>query len=121
MACLVFKHEFLATLKARPTDDSSAAVVVGVSESWEEGGGKGCREGLYRTSCPVGKFGKFSKSGLSRNRTFSLPDTGLLTLLKIEKKIQEKKKIKIEFIFIFFIYFSHQICVQGPYLMRVNN
>ena len=37
MACLVFKHEFLATLKARPTDDSSAAVVVGVSELGGEG------------------------------------------------------------------------------------
>ena len=37
MACLVFKHEFLATLKARPTDDSSAAVVVGVLESWGVG------------------------------------------------------------------------------------
>ena len=108
MACLVFKHEFLATLKARPTDDSSAAVVVGVSESWGEGGGKGCRVGLYRTSCPVGKFGKFSKSGLSRNRTFSLPDTGLLTLLKIEKKIQEKKiqNSKLN-LFLFFLFTFH--------------
>ena len=38
--------------------------------------------GLYRTSRPVQKSDKFSKSGLSRNRTFSLPDTGLLTLWK---------------------------------------
>ena len=38
MACLVFKHEFLATLKARPTDDSSAAVVVGASETGLVGG-----------------------------------------------------------------------------------
>ena len=42
--------------------------------------------GLYRTSRPVRKSGKFSKSGLSGNWTFSLPDARLLTLLKIEKK-----------------------------------
>ena len=42
--------------------------------------------GLNRTSRPVGKSGKFSKFGLSGNRTFSLPDARLLTLLKIEKK-----------------------------------
>jgi hypothetical protein len=33
--------------------------------------------GLYRTSGPVRKSGEFSKSGLSRNRTFSFPDAGL--------------------------------------------
>ena len=33
--------------------------------------------GLYRTSRPVRKSGKFSKSGLSGNRTFSFPDAGL--------------------------------------------
>ena len=38
--------------------------------------------GLYRTSCPVRKFSKISKSGLSVNRTFSFLDTGLLTPLK---------------------------------------
>ena len=43
--------------------------------------------GLYRTSRPVRESGKFSKSGLSENRAFSLPDAGLLTLLKKEKKI----------------------------------
>ena len=42
--------------------------------------------GLYRTSRPVRKSGKFSKSGLSRNRTFSFPDARLLTLSKTEKK-----------------------------------
>jgi hypothetical protein len=42
--------------------------------------------GLYRTSGPVRKSGKLTKSGLSGNRTFSFPDAGLLTLLKIEKK-----------------------------------
>ena len=41
--------------------------------------------GLYRISRPVRKSGKFSKSGLSENRTFSFPDAGLS---KIEKKIQ---------------------------------
>jgi hypothetical protein len=34
----------------------------------------GCVVGLYRTSRPVRKSGKFSKSGLSGNWTFSLPD-----------------------------------------------
>ena len=41
---------------------------------------------LYRTSRPVWKSGKFSKSGLSGNRTFSFPHARLLTLLKIGKK-----------------------------------
>ena len=36
--------------------------------------------GLYRTSDLVRKSGKFSKSGLLGNRTFSFPDAGLLTL-----------------------------------------
>ena len=39
--------------------------------------------GLYRTSRLVRNSGKFSKSGLSGNRTFSLLDSGLL---KIEKQ-----------------------------------
>ena len=47
--------------------------------------------GLYRTSRPVRKSGKISNSGLSRNRTFSFPDAGLLTLLKIEKKSKFSK------------------------------
>ena len=38
--------------------------------------------GLYRTSCLVRKSGKLSKSRLSRNRTFSFPDAGLLTIKK---------------------------------------
>jgi hypothetical protein len=60
--------------------------------------------GLYRTSRPVRKSGKFSKSGLSGNRTFSFPDTGLLTLLKIEKKlILFQKKIQ-DFFFCLFIW-----------------
>jgi hypothetical protein len=42
--------------------------------------------GLNRTSYPVRKYGKFSKSGLSGNRTFSFPDTGLLTLKKYIEK-----------------------------------
>ena len=59
MACLVFKHEFLATLKARPTDDSSAAVVAGASESvgrGDRGGGISpppqVLTGLYENSSP---------------------------------------------------------------------
>ena len=36
-----------------------------------------CFLGLYRTSCPVRKSGRFWKSGLSGNRTFSLPDRTL--------------------------------------------
>jgi hypothetical protein len=34
--------------------------------------------GLYRTSRPVRKSGKFSKYGLSGNRTFSFPEEGLI-------------------------------------------
>ena len=45
--------------------------------------------GLNRTSRPVRKSRKFSKSGLSGNRTFSFLDAGLL---KIEKKIKIQKK-----------------------------
>ena len=46
--------------------------------------------GLYQTSRPVWKSGKFLKSGLSENRTFALPDTGLLTILKIEEALLKK-------------------------------
>ena len=42
--------------------------------------------GLYRTSRPVRKSGKFLKSGLSGNRTFFFLDTGFLTLLEMEKQ-----------------------------------
>ena len=61
--------------------------------------------GLYWKSRPVRKSGKFSKSGLSGNRTFSFPDAGLLKLLKIEEKIQ-KKKFQIFFFKFFFVYFQ---------------
>ena len=51
--------------------------------------------GLYQTSCPVRKSREFSKSGLSGNRTFFVPDAGLLTLLKIEKNtVENRKKIQ---------------------------
>ena len=64
--------------------------------------------GLYRRSRPVRKSGKISKSGLSGNRTFYFPDDGLLTLLKIEKRLKkkiknQKKKFKIFFVFFLFI------------------
>ena len=39
--------------------------------------GRNWEVGLYRTSRPVRKSGKFSKSGLSGHRTFSFPDAGL--------------------------------------------
>ena len=58
--------------------------------------------GLYRTSRPVQKSGKFSKSRLLGNWMFSFPDTGLLTFILIEKKLKiffEKKKL------IFFVRF----------------
>ena len=64
--------------------------------------------GLYRTSHLVWKSGKFSKSELSGNLTFYFPDAGLLTLFFFK-------------IFFVVIYFWHQICVQGPYLMRIDN
>ena len=43
--------------------------------------------GLYRKSRLVAKSRELSKSGLSRNRTFSFPDAGLLKLLTIKIKI----------------------------------
>ena len=52
--------------------------------------------GLYRISHPVRKSGKFSKSGLSGNWTFSFPDAGLLTLLKIEKKLKKNFFFKFQ-------------------------
>ena len=42
--------------------------------------------GLYRTSRPVRKSVRLSKSGLSGNRTFAFSDAGLLTFGKKEKK-----------------------------------
>jgi hypothetical protein len=50
--------------------------------------------------------GKFSKSGLSGNQTFSFLDTGLLTILKIEKKSKSKKKIQKKNSRFFFVYLS---------------
>ena len=64
-----------------------------------------CSVGLYRTSHPIWKSGKFSKSGLCKNRTFSFPDAGLLKLLKIEKKI---KTLFSNFFFIFFYFFNEK-------------
>ena len=44
--------------------------------------------------CPVRKSGKFSKSGLTKNRTFSFPDAGLLSLEKMGKKSKKNPKKK---------------------------
>ena len=63
-----------------------------------------CTLGLYRTSRPVWMSGKFLKSGLSGNRTFSFSDAGLLTLLKIEKKMQ-----KIFYQMFFFQFFFQKL------------
>ena len=46
--------------------------------------------GLYRTSSLVGKSVKIIKSWLSRNQTFSFPDTGLLTLIKIKARLNHQ-------------------------------
>ena len=75
---------------------------------------------LYPTSGPIQKSGKFSKSKKSRNRTFSFLDAGLLKLIEIEKNT----KLFFRYFFCLFIWsrnFWHQICVQGPYLMRIDN
>ena len=66
-----------------------------------------CKVGLYQTSRPVRKSVKFSKSRLSRNRTFYFPDAGLLTLFKVEEKENQKKKIHNFFFKIFFCLFSN--------------
>ena len=52
--------------------------------------------GLHRTSRPVRKSGKFSKSGLSENRTLSLPGvvlTGHWTFNALKNR-RKKKKLK---------------------------
>ena len=59
--------------------------------------------GLYRTLRPLRKSGAFSKSGLSRNRTFSFPDAGLLKLLKIKKNKNFKKFFQIFFVCFLFL------------------
>ena len=65
--------------------------------------------GHYLTSRPDRKSVKFSKFGLSGNRTLSLPDTGLLTLLKIEEKIKNFKKKFQKKIFNIFLFTLIQI------------
>ena len=45
-----------------------------------------------------------------------------IIFLKIKKKIKNQKIFKQIFHdFFLFIYFWPQICVQGPYLMRIDN
>ena len=60
--------------------------------------------GLYRTSLPVRKVRKLSKSGPSGNRTFSFLDVRLLNFKKnqkIQKKKSNSKKKKIFCLFTF--------------------
>ena len=85
--------------------------------------------GLYQTSRPVRKSGKFSKSGLSGNQMVSIQDAGLLTLLKIFFQFFFSLKIFLSnffsrlffYLFIWTSNFWHEICVQGPYLTRIDN
>ena len=58
--------------------------------------------GLYRTSLPVRKVQKLSKSGPSRNRTFSFLDVRLLNFKKNQKF---QKKIKFQKKNILFVHF----------------
>ena len=87
MACLVFKHEFLATLKARPTDDSSAAVVAGASESGGWGTGEDISPppqvltGLYENSSPSKGLGLLK---VSRSRNMKQIIHEILTSPKIQ-------------------------------------
>ena len=77
---------------------------------------------LYRTSCPVQKSGEISKSRLSRNRTFSSSDAGLLKIEEKSKHLKQNwKKIQIFSKKILFIHFWHQIHAKGPYFIRINN
>ena len=84
------------------------------------------RVGLYRTSPPVWKSGKFSKSWLSKNWTFSFLDARLLTLLKIAKKVFiiifffSKLFCKIFCLSIWYRNIWHQISIQGLNLMRID-
>ena len=64
----------------------------------QKGNSKIHEVGLYWTSHPIRESGKFSKSGLSGNRTFSFLDFGLLTLSKIEKR---KSKFFQDFFLLF--------------------
>ena len=64
--------------------------------------------GLNRTSRPVRKSDKFSKSGLSGNQTFSFPDAGLL---KIEKK-NFKKNFQFFFHNLYFLLIYMVKCLK---------
>ena len=64
--------------------------------------------GLNRTSRPVRKSGKLSKSGLSGNRTFSFPDAGLL---KIRKEKNSNFLFQTFFSNFFQVFFSYFFCL----------
>jgi len=59
--------------------------------------------GLYRTSHPVKSSGKFSKSRLSGNRTFSFMDARLSKFLRMIIKKKEYQKNSKFFMFVYFL------------------
>ena len=69
--------------------------------------------GLYWTSRLVWKSGKLSKSGLSKNRTFSFPNAKLQKTSKNRRKKKYIEKFSKVFFrnFFLFIYFWPKICV----------
>ena len=123
------QHVSKFRLRARPL--SLACVSVGAM------GFKSGTLGLYQTSFLVRKSRKFSKSGLSRNETFSFQDA---ELLRIEKKFKFSLNFSFQIFFFQFFFksffkilfwlfiwsknFWHQIChmrIDNLYLVGMNN
>ena len=82
---------------------------------------------LCRTSCPVGKSGKISKSGLSQNPDVFLPGRQTFNTFKNKKNLNQKIFIFFS-IFFFQIFFCSYALIQNFYtkfvsrdLMRIDN
>ena len=61
-----------------------------------------------KISCPVWKSGNFSKSGLSRNWTFSFPEDGFLKLFNNNEKVTINNPKKFIHFFLLFTFLKRR-------------